>query len=132
MVTPLFPHIFFIGLGGALGAVMRYLFTNIISQSLESENSILWGTFGVNAIGSFLIGLSAAYFFKQGGDAQSFKMLLNIGILGGFTTFSTFSFENVELIQSGQFFTACIYIFASVLISISLCLLSFLIGKSIF
>ena len=132
MAIPLFPHIFFIGLGGALGAILRYLCTHIVSTSFDSENSILWGTFCVNALGSFLIGLSAAYFYKQGADMHSLKLLLNIGILGGFTTFSTFSYENVILIQNGQFLTAGLYIGLSVICCIILCLISFSLGKSIF
>lgn len=131
-MNTLIPHLMIIGLGGGIGAILRYLCTNFTNNFFDSEDSVLWGTFSVNIIGSLLIGLSTAYFYKQGGEDQSLKLLLNIGMLGGLTTFSTFSFETVELIESGQFFSAAFYIISTVTLCVSLCLISFSYGKTIF
>jgi CrcB protein len=84
--------------GGALGTVLRYL-----TQGFFQASSAVfpWGTFAVNAIGSFVIGFLWA-FFEQGTSSPNMRLFLFIGLLGGFTTFSSFSLETMNLIRDGE------------------------------
>jgi CrcB protein len=84
--------------GGAIGTVLRYL----IQGYLQASSGIFpWGTFAVNAIGSFVIGFIWA-FFEQGAVTPNMRLFLFIGLLGGFTTFSAFSLETMNLIRDGE------------------------------
>lgn len=110
-------NIFLIFIGGGIGSVLRYL-TNRTSLSLFGE-SFPYGILAINVIGSFLIGLAAAYIKKSewaGVEVISFVM---IGILGGFTTFSAFSLDAVNLINQQRYTTAAVYVIASVTLSIT-------------
>ncbi len=112
--------------GGALGAVLRYLLTNISKSIFVSS---IYGTISVNILGSFLIG----YFITSNvGDklSQNFiKFFLIIGLLGSFTTFSAFSYEVVDLINSKKYATSFTYIFISIFICIISAYLGTLINK---
>ena len=107
--------------GGALGAVLRYLLTNISKSMFASS---IYGTISVNILGSFLIG----YFITSNAGnklSENFvKFFLIIGLLGSFTTFSAFSYEVVELINSKKYILSFTYIF----ISIFICILSAYLG----
>jgi CrcB protein len=109
--------ILFIALGGAIGSVLRVWLSMRISTG--EIHSFPYGTFSINVIGSFIIGALMAY-SDAGFLANSLKYLLVAGFCGGFTTFSTFSFETIRLIRIGNYQLACIYTFGSML----LCLLS--------
>jgi len=106
----------FVGIGGFIGSVCRYLI-GLIPVSENTEFPIK--TLCVNVIGSFLIGLIA--FSVQGGKNIDPRMvlLLKVGICGGFTTFSTFSLETFGLFQKGATLTAAIYIICSVLLGLA-------------
>ena len=107
--------------GGALGAILRYLLTNISKSMFASS---IYGTISVNILGSFLIG----YFITSNAGnnlSENFvKFFLIIGLLGSFTTFSAFSYEVVELINSKKYILSFTYIF----ISIFICILSAYLG----
>jgi CrcB protein len=108
-------NILLVALGGALGAVTRYLFSNFIPFDGQQ---FPWATFLINTLGSLLI----AIFFVKFGQEESnlpLKLLLMTGFCGGFTTFSTFSFETIKLIQNRQFVLTIIYVFGSVFASLS-------------
>ncbi|WP_457629876.1 fluoride efflux transporter CrcB [Oceanithermus sp.] len=93
------PQYFYVALGGALGAVGRYLVSGWV-QNL-SGSFFPWGTVSVNALGSFLLGfvLQAGI---SGGLGAEYRLLLAVGFLGAFTTFSTFAYEALELLRLGQ------------------------------
>ena len=107
--------------GGALGAVLRYFLTNI-SKSLFVSS--IFGTFSVNILGSFLIGYLITSNFGNNLSDNFIKFFLIIGLLGSFTTFSAFSYEVVDLINSKKYITSLAYIF----ISIFMCILSAYLG----
>ena len=107
--------------GGALGAVLRYFLTNI-SKSLFLSS--VYGTFSVNIVGSFLIGYFITFDFGTNLSENFVKFFLIIGVLGSFTTFSAFSYEVVDLINSKKYIISFAYIF----ISIFLCILSAYLG----
>ncbi|WBL26608.1 fluoride efflux transporter CrcB [Zunongwangia sp. HGR-M22] len=103
-------------LGGGLGSVCRYL----ISKALNSNGTVLpWGTFAVNILGSFLIGLFLGIAIKNNTLNSTTNLILATGFCGGFTTFSTFSFENQALLRSGDYYNFAIYVLATLIIGIS-------------
>ena len=103
-----------ITLGAAVGANLRYF----IGHWLNREG-FPWGTFAINAAGSFLIGLCAVLAVKQHWDHRLFALVV-VGGLGGFTTFSAFSGENLELLQKGRFDLFALNAFGSVFLGLLL------------
>jgi len=98
-------------LGGALGTGARYSLVNLLQSSpLEG---FPYGTLAVNLAGCLLIGLIAAFFVHSPGPASYIKPALIIGLLGGFTTFSSFGFEALTLLRNGSVGLAGTYIIAS-------------------
>ena len=107
--------------GGALGAIIRYILTSI-SKSLFLSS--IYGTVSVNILGSFLIGYFITSNLGNNLSENFIKFFLIIGLLGSFTTFSAFSYEVVELINSKKYISSFAYIF----ISIFICILSAYLG----
>lgn len=108
-------NVLFVALGGAFGSVFRYLVSQWIP--LASAGDFPWATFGVNLLGSFLIGLIIG---KLGPEDTTLRLLLITGFCGGFTTFSTFANETVQLLQGGYYFLAFLYVLASVVFGTAL------------
>lgn len=106
----------FVGLGGAIGSVFRYLISLI---PLNNANGFPFKTLLINILGSFIIGLITAFAGKRTDISPDMILFLTTGICGGFTTFSTFALESSTLIQNGKLFSAVIYISASIIISIA-------------
>jgi len=106
-----------IACGGAFGAVMRFLIANATERLVSGRAAAAFpvGTLTVNLVGCMLIGIGAA--FLTGADdaaaKEPWRMLLLVGVLGGFTTFSTFGLETVTLLQERQWMLAIMYVLAS-------------------
>lgn len=111
--------------GGGLGAVLRYLTGLFVARF--ALLSFPFATFMVNVVGSFLIGLFYALCMDKMVISPVMKVALTVGLCGGLTTFSTFSFELFNMIISGHFLPAFLYI----LLSISLCLIAVWFGSSV-
>lgn len=107
-------NILLIGLGGAIGSVIRFALGQFVKKYWELSFPL--ATFIVNFIGCFLIGILIAYFQKNNNDGL--KLLLITGFCGGFTTFSSFAAENLELIHNNQISIALVYILGSILIGV--------------
>jgi len=105
-----------VALGGALGAVLRYL-TGIGVSRLAGHAPFPLATLGVNVLGSFLMGAFVAAAAQRG--LTHLSPLVTTGLLGGFTTFSAFSLEAVTLYERGAVGQAAIYVCASVALSIA-------------
>jgi len=100
-------------LGGGFGSVLRF----IIGKWLNNSNTgIPYGTFAANIIGSLLIGVILGMAAKNETLSQSQTLLLATGFCGGFTTFSTFAYENHVFLKSGDFMSFAIYTVASFVI----------------
>lgn len=97
-----------VGLGGFLGTMARYLISKI--NLMENFLSLPLGTLTVNVIGSFLIGFLTGLASKSEILSADMRLFLMAGFCGGFTTFSSFTNENLQLIQNGQFLNAAVYI----------------------
>lgn len=78
-----------------------------------------WATLAVNTVGSLLMGLLAGWLMRAGQDGDQLRLLLGVGLLGGFTTFSAFSLELVMLMQRGQYLFAALYVILSVALGVS-------------
>ncbi|HEX2684944.1 MAG TPA: fluoride efflux transporter CrcB [Ferruginibacter sp.] len=103
-------NLLLVGLGGGLGSVLRYLTGIFIGSKFFP-----YATMAVNITGSFIIGIVLAMGMRESGWANEWKLFLATGLCGGFTTFSAFSLENMEMIQNGKLGLAAGYIILSVL-----------------
>ena len=108
-----------VGLGGAIGAICRH-FIAVMWKS----NGFPFSTLMINIIGSLIIGIILALSEKNNLISDELKLFLATGICGGFTTFSTFSLENMLLIKGGNYALAAVYIFTSIVV----CILATFVG----
>ena len=113
----------FVAIGGSIGASLRY-FAYLFFKNYLLSNYLFLSTLFVNIVGSFLIGYAIMLMETKNLSEDFIKYFLIIGVLGSFTTFSTFSIESVDLLLSKKFFNAFSYMF----LSLSLCLLFTFIG----
>ncbi|HKL17311.1 MAG TPA: fluoride efflux transporter CrcB [Halalkalibaculum sp.] len=112
----MFKTILLIGTGGFAGTVSRYLLSKLIAAKWPM--SFPWGTFSVNILGCFLIGIVMGLSFQSSVSTQT-RLLLATGFCGGFTTFSTYSLEIFELYQRGEAGIGMLYLFASILLGLT-------------
>jgi CrcB protein len=103
--------VFVVALGGAIGAVARYL----IAVRLYSQFGLdfPWGTFGVNVVGCFLLGIVVGLVEERGAFSPDTRSFLTIGLLGGFTTYSAFTYETWQYLRQGDVLLAGAYLFLS-------------------
>lgn len=102
-------------IGGGFGSVARYLIGKYLNNV---ENSIPYGTFITNILGSLLIGIILGMAIKNDTLSSNQTLLLATGFCGGFTTFSTFAYENHELLKSGDIMSFAFYSIASFAVGI--------------
>ncbi|WP_281950419.1 fluoride efflux transporter CrcB [Nitrosophilus kaiyonis] len=120
--------IFAIGIGGFFGAVSRFLISTFIQKFTGSFFPL--GTLGVNMLGSFIIGFLALYFENVISPNQ--KALLITGFLGALTTFSTFSYETVSMLQNSLYYRAITNITLNVFLSILSTIAGIILFKKIY
>ena len=119
-------NIILVATGGAAGAILRYVLTNLSKTVFMSS---VYGTLSVNIIGCFFIGYLITSDFSKNINENFVKCFLIIGLLGSFTTFSAFSFEVVNLIFTRKIFIAFIYVSISIFVCILFTYLGMLINK---
>ena len=115
-------QILYIGLFGALGCISRYLVSGWTYSLLG--RSLPYGTLAVNVIGSFLLGLLMEGSLRSTLLSPEVRLGITVGFMGGFTTFSTFSFETMRLIEEGSFLHAG----ANIVLNVVVCILFAALG----
>lgn len=118
-------QIFWVALGGSLGAVSRFMLSSWLNE--VNTSAFPWGTYAVNVIGSCVFGVLFVLVFANQPGREELRLLVLVGFLGAFTTFSTFSFETVRLMESGLWLLAL----SNVLLSVITCVLGTWIGMGI-
>jgi len=120
-----------VAIGGALGSVARFWLANAMAVAVGAE--FPWGTLLINVLGSFVI----SFFGMLTGSSQRFavpyeaRIFVTVGLCGGFTTFSSFSLQTVELVRTGQAGRAGLYIAASVILCLAACALGFVTAAGV-
>ena len=118
-----------VGVGSFIGGAIRYLLSlfmkNLCGQGFP------WGTLSVNLLGCFLFGIVFAIFSKSSSTDSTLYLLLTTGICGGFTTFSTFANESIQMLQHGNIFGFIAYVATSVMAGLALIALGYWIAKAI-
>ena len=112
-------HVF---IGGGVGAVLRWQLGRAMTSWLGAPivTAFPFATLAANAAGSLLMGVLAGWLARNGsGDGDQLRLLLGVGLLGGFTTFSAFSLEMVMLLQRGQYLFALLYAILSIALGIT-------------
>ncbi len=115
-------QILLIAVGGATGAVLRFLISGWVYAMLGRD--FPYGTLVVNVFGSLVMGLCFALLVERMISAPEWRAFLMVGLLGALTTFSTFSIETLNLLEDGEVFKA----FSNVMASVLLCLLGAWVG----
>ena len=110
-----------VALGGGAGAVLRYHSGRALTALLGPATvaAFPWATLVVNVVGSLAMGLLAGWLARHGSASETWRLLVGVGLLGGFTTFSAFSLELMLLIERGQGATAFAYAMISVLAGVT-------------
>ena len=115
-------EILIVGVGSFAGGALRYILSVWLSKLGR-----LWafpiGIMVINVLGCFLIGVLYGYFKSKASTDPVLPLLLMTGVLGGFTTFSTFSFETVQLLQQNEWLKAALYVVGSVGVGVAACYL---------
>ena len=101
-----------VGIGGFLGASARYLLGGVIHRWLPA--TFPWGTFAINVTGCFGIGLVVALAEERMVLGPTIRLFLTVGVLGGYTTFSSFGYETMVLVREGSFGAAALNVLAQV------------------
>ena len=108
--------LFSVGVGGGLGALARYYIAGLVQPAGAQFN---WGIFIVNITGGLMMGLIVEVSALKLNLSPELRSFLMVGILGGYTTFSTFSLDSALLLQKGQYGLAAAYMIGSVVLSIA-------------
>lgn len=115
-----------VGCGGAVGALLRFGVTELVTRA--TGKLFPWGTFLVNVVGCLLIGLLWAWIESRDQDPVQLRLFLVTGLLGSLTTFSSYSNETVELLQTGRLAWATLYALGSLTVG----LLMVVVGRELY
>jgi fluoride exporter len=123
-------HAAYVALGGALGSLLRYL-TGMATIRLLGP-FLPWGTFTVNIVGSFCIGLLMEWIARKMNASADVQLFLVTGVMGGFTTFSSFSLDVLSLAERGDVLWSMAYVLATVGLGIAAVFGGVAVGRAIF
>lgn len=114
-------------LGAGAGGAFRFWLSNYVYKFLPV--TFPYGTLAVNTLGSFILGIIIFYFDGQKFITPNIRLLLTVGFCGGFTTFSTFSLETINLLKESQVLFALINILANVILSLGAVYIAYILSK---
>lgn len=120
-------HFLLVSLGAALGGALRYWMSNAVHKIFPA--AFPYGTLSVNVIGSFLLGVIMFYFSEKNLLSDGARIFLTIGFCGGFTTFSTFSYETIALLRDSQYLTASFNVILNVVLCTAVMAGAYFISK---
>lgn len=120
---------FMVGVGGCLGSILRFWLGSYIGGRLGSR--FPYGTFVINVTGSFLIGLVLTTLAEGTQWSPNWRYLIPIGFIGGYTTFSTFEYETLRLVQDGQMVAAMLNVVMSVMVGFAGVWAGMVAGRSV-
>ena len=118
-----------VAVGGACGAVMRWLMASGIQK--VAGGAFPWGTFAVNALGSFLLGFLFVWLIERSTLSELMRLALTVGFLGAFTTFSTYSLESIRLLQEGALALAFGNVIGQVIVCLTLTWLGIQLARAL-
>jgi len=121
--------LFAIAAGGAIGALARHFVAGAVTRAVGI--GFPYGTFTVNMLGSLVMGILITAFALKFESSHTLRSFLTVGVLGSFTTFSTFSLEGALLVQRGDWQGAILYTFGSLIVGITFLFLGMWLGKII-
>src|SRR5688572_13122885 len=124
-----FYKLLLVGAGGFFGSVLRYITSRSIDEKLNAV--FPYGTLTVNLIGSFILGVVYAVALKKTGDSENLRLLFGTGFCGGFTTFSAFAFENVNLIGQKFIGVSTLYIGTSLILGFLALWAGMMLGRTL-
>jgi CrcB protein len=116
-----------VALAGAIGSVLRWA----IATSMPRTARMPWATLGVNVVGAFAIGAIVSALGTRGLADTRLRTVLTTGLLGGFTTYSAFALETVELADAGRLESAAIYVVVTLIAGLGACALGLAIGRAV-
>ena len=107
----------YVALGGGLGAWLRFLTGWLWTRAIGpiAASTFPWATLTVNVLGSFAMGVLAGWLARYGSHGEGFRLLIGVGVLGGFTTFSAFSLEFALFVERGNLAEAALYVAVSLI-----------------
>ena len=108
-----------VAIGGGLGAALRFQTGRLVGLLAGNTTPFPWATFAINLTGSLAMGLLAGWLARSGSEGETWRLVLGVGVLGGFTTFSAFSLEMALMIEKGQIGLAAAYALLSVALGIA-------------
>ncbi|HEX7800418.1 MAG TPA: fluoride efflux transporter CrcB [Asticcacaulis sp.] len=121
----------YVALGGAIGALLRYQSGRLMTHWLGAAvvTAFPWATLVVNVVGSLFMGALAGFLARHGHGGEQWRLFIGVGVLGGFTTFSSFSLEMMLLVERGQAFQALTYALVSILAGLTALYLGLIIMR---
>lgn len=123
MSMAFFKEIIAVLVGGAIGSLLRFLSSRAINEFMPKNYP--WGIWVVNILGCFVMGIFAGLILHKYINSVFIRTLLTIGLLGGFTTFSSFSLDTLVLAQNNQIGLALVYVFSTLLLTLGAVSLGF-------
>lgn len=118
-----------VGIGGAAGAIARFAMTRYAIGRFG--DAFPWGTLAINLLGAFAIGLILTWLTERSIAAPEVRLVLIVGFLGGYTTFSSYTFEAVAMAQRGNWFGMVSYVFGSNVIGLAACVAGVVLARQL-
>ena len=119
-----------VAIGGVIGSVGRYLLGNYLSKNRQGKSSP--GSFAINILGCFLMGLLMSGLIQREMEETTWKLYLCIGLLGGFTTFSSFAYDALTMLSKGKTIMASMYAGCSVVAGLFAAITGMLVTRLLF